>query len=515
MRAACSLAGGAMLLGALLRLANLGSRSLWLDEIMAAIASGLGMNFSVHYAQADVTPPLHYLLLVPFARTAWPEFWLRVPAAVSGILAIAAIYAWLARRGEGRAAAWAALLLALHPFALYHSQDARMYSHMMLLSILALWALEEAMRPGGSGIAARGPATRVWRPVPPFLGLAAALTLALYNSYFAAFQALSLGLYLVYLWITDKSARAPRTAWPALLALLAPIALLLPWLLWLPGNRALGVSLAGLQAGHTGRVVQAMIVEFGAREAGVVFWPLVVYGCYLSDKHTRMLGWLLLIVPVGFLLVYDPKGHFFAARYLAYLFPFAVAAAGRALAAVESGLFALSGRRAVATCVTAVLLCVPLLLPLYRYERGEKQNWRAAAAVLAAGMKPGDLVLTGVNDARIAVDYYLARAGASPFTDAILALARAQPPGVFPLRDGDHLNHRIALNDRVRETWQLEAAEELARNSPTTGQVWWVSAHPEKYPSGFHAYLARNWERVAVLPGLEKWGEIRIYRLRT
>lgn len=342
-----------------------------------------------------------------------------------------------------------------------------------------------------------------------------ALTLGLYNSYFAAFLWTSLALYLAWRVGTERESSGRGRALPAILAMLVPVALLLPWLVGLPENGKLGFHFSGLQVRHAGEVAWSLAREFGGGEMGVVFWPLVGYGLGRAERRARMLGAMLFIVPAAFLLVYDPRGHFFAARYLAYLFPFAVVAAGWALAELEARLVARAGwRPAAATAALAAALALSAAPALWRYERGEKENWRQAAAILAQRMKPGDVLLTGVHDARIAIDYYLARGGASPLTEPILRLAQAQPPEVFPLRGGVGLNRQIVLNPNLRETWQLEELEALAAASRKPGDVWWVSAHPEAYARDFHVHLARRWERVAVLPALERWGEIRVYRMK-
>ena len=485
----------ALALGALLRFGTLGRMSLWLDEVMAALASGLGLDFVIQYARQDVTPPGHYLLMLPFARLPSPEAMLRVPAAVSGVLLVLVVYVWAARAGQRRAGAWAALLVALHPYALYHSQDARMYSHMMLLAALCGWTLDELL-------ASRREAGRWGWAV----ALAAAATAGLYNSYFAAFLLASLALDAARRLFAERRTQ-PRSALVALVCAFVLCAVFFaPWLRTLGGNPSLGFHVTGIQWRGTWNVILGAMDDFGGGLAGVLFWPAALWGLVRSKRIAWARAVALAIVPLAFLLLYDPSGHFFAVRYLSYLFPFLAVRAGRGLADVETRL---PGRAREWAVAGAIVLAVAF--PLFRYERGEKENWREAARILGERMAPGDVLLSGANDARISIDYYLARQGRGALTEGVLALATLCPPEVFPLPDGPRLSRRYILNDRVRNVQQLRELEGLWQRRHETARVWWVSAHPEYYGAEFYPHMDEHWQRVAVLPAVEPWGEIRIY----
>jgi hypothetical protein len=106
--------------------------------------------------EALVRPDLHFV----------DERVLRAPAYLAGIAAIAATAALLHRLGFAWAAGFAAFLLALHPWHLRYTTEARGYSILLLLVPAALWLLVEALHRG------------TWRA---WLGYALAQTLLLWT----------------------------------------------------------------------------------------------------------------------------------------------------------------------------------------------------------------------------------------------------------------------------------------------------------------------------------------------
>lgn len=135
-----ALIGTIAVLAATLRFYRLTDRSLWLDEIFTAKAAHLsGPGAVIAFAQADIDQmPLFYMftwLLHPWGDGA---FVLRLQSALAGTLAVLAVF-WLGRRLFGiRAAGMAAVLMAVMPYAVWYSQEARNYALFMLLSTVQM-----------------------------------------------------------------------------------------------------------------------------------------------------------------------------------------------------------------------------------------------------------------------------------------------------------------------------------------------------------------------------------------
>src|SRR5262245_65871970 len=85
----------------------------------------------------EISPPLYFALAWFCAKLGDPHVWIRVPALVAGVALVPAVYA-LGVRCVGRSAALlGAGLLALSPFAIYYSTEARAYSLAALFVLLA------------------------------------------------------------------------------------------------------------------------------------------------------------------------------------------------------------------------------------------------------------------------------------------------------------------------------------------------------------------------------------------
>ena len=168
-----------LLLGLALRFWHLAAKPLWLDEVLTALFT-MGRHFSdvplnqmvsldaieqiftyrsglscAQIAQTIATesvhPPLFFCLMYHWLGWLKPdaEHWLwvlRSLPALIGVGAIAAVYALNRLAFSPPAGLVAAALMAVSPFAVYLSQEARHYTLPMLLITLALTALMQIQR---------------------------------------------------------------------------------------------------------------------------------------------------------------------------------------------------------------------------------------------------------------------------------------------------------------------------------------------------------------------------------
>jgi mannosyltransferase len=125
---------GIVILAALLRLPGLGSRSLWLDEgaEYEAVRGSFGHMLD-HVLHKESTPPLSYiyewLATKPIGTS---ELALRLPFALAGIAVVVVVYVAGRDLAGRRAGLIAAGLAATNPFLVWHSQDARSYTLLVL-----------------------------------------------------------------------------------------------------------------------------------------------------------------------------------------------------------------------------------------------------------------------------------------------------------------------------------------------------------------------------------------------
>ena len=137
---------GLTLLGAVLRLWELGSQSLWLDEVFTARVAPLDLAGILSAIRMDLdTPPLHPFVVHAFLALGDSEFVLRLPSAFASILCVPLVYV-VARRMLGwQTGLLAAALMACSPYAVYYAQEARMYGLVLMFSMLILYCLLQAM----------------------------------------------------------------------------------------------------------------------------------------------------------------------------------------------------------------------------------------------------------------------------------------------------------------------------------------------------------------------------------
>lgn len=139
------------------RLAGLTRQSLWRDEVdvIWLALRPLTETISMFVSPAQ-NGPLYFLLMRPwFALAGTSEYALRYTSALISLLAIGLLWQ-VARRllpgNEGLNLAntplLAALLLALHPYQLWYSQEGKMYALVVVLTLASTWAWLEAMRRG-------------------------------------------------------------------------------------------------------------------------------------------------------------------------------------------------------------------------------------------------------------------------------------------------------------------------------------------------------------------------------
>jgi uncharacterized membrane protein len=129
-----------VLAGLLLRVYDLGVQSLVSDETYSVFLSKMSLSQMVQVTGADVHPPLYYFILHYWiALFGTSEVAVRVPSVLFGVLAIPVIYVLGRLLFKEEVGLLAALILAFSTFNVQYSQDARMYSLMVLLALLSMY----------------------------------------------------------------------------------------------------------------------------------------------------------------------------------------------------------------------------------------------------------------------------------------------------------------------------------------------------------------------------------------
>ena len=290
-----------LLLTAFLRFYRLDAQSFWNDEGNSARLSERTIDLIVEGTASDIHPPGYYLLLHYWrAVFGHSEFALRSLSAVAGLALVLFTYL-LGRRLFGQTTGlMAAFLGAISPFAIYYSQEARMYALLGALAAASTYLLVRILPNLQSPI----PNQQISKSA--ILAVAYVLTTAagLYTQYAFPFVLLVHNLVFAIWWLADSSGRAPRSSarWLALW-IGAQITIAMLYVPWLP--IALRSVTGWPSAGQPYELVPALL--------NVMRWLTV--GNTLGMDEARVA-----LVIVGVLLLaglWPRKGHWFGIVSLA------------------------------------------------------------------------------------------------------------------------------------------------------------------------------------------------------
>jgi hypothetical protein len=355
---------------AALRFTRIGHQSYWLDESYTVdlVRRPFGDMLS-GVAATESTPPLYYVLAWLWAKVfGHGEAALRSLSALFGVLAVPV--AWRAARElfTPRVGLVAAALVAVNPYFVWYSQEARSYSLLVLMAALSLLFLARAMRD---------------RTPRSYASWALVAGLALCTHYFAAFLIVPEAALLLW----ANRARVPVAAVAAVAAVgaaLAPLAL---------HQRAHAHTSFIAELGLSQRVIdlpkKLVTGELGTPTpligplAGLIAAAAIVYA--LRERRGRMLVGLAVVsavVPVAMALA--GADYLLDRNVIALYVPLVLAVA----AGLGSARFGLAG--AAVICAVALVVDVQVA----SQAKLQRDDWRSVAAALGPAVAPRAIVVT-------------------------------------------------------------------------------------------------------------------------
>ncbi len=383
---------GVLALGLVLRFVC--QSDLWADEVLSVNIAKLPLNRLGAALRHDGAPPLYYAGLHVWMRVFGAgNTAVRAFSGFAGAITLVPIY-FVGRRLDQRRwargsrdhsliVAWSAvLLLALSPFAIRYSTEARMYALAMLLVTLGYLAVVRAFE----------------RPAPVRLVLVATVTGLLLYTHYWAFPLLGVVGVVVLAVAWRGTSERRRAAWFVLGALAAGGLTFIPWL-----------TSFRFQLAHTGTPWGAPVSPFGswatafksfggnAHLAGWILVALVLFGLFAAAVDARHVEFDLATRPgvrleafVAFatlgvgLVVARLSGTTFEGRYASVAYPLFVVVAA-------FGVAAFSDAR-----VRVGLLCVALILGAWGGISNAQRNRTQAyqlAPIIRDHAVAGDVVL--------------------------------------------------------------------------------------------------------------------------
>ncbi|MEH0983453.1 glycosyltransferase family 39 protein [Micromonospora sp. CPCC 205556] len=378
-------------------LAGIGHAQPWRDELATwtAVTRPIGDLFRLTGTVDAATGPYYLLLhgwVVLFGDSATA---LRTPSALA-MAGAAGLTAVLGRRLLGaRAGLLAGLAFTVLPGTSRYAQEARPYALTTLFAVLTTLLLVAALdRPGWTRWAGYAAAVAG-------LGLAHLLALTLLGAHaVVVLVAWWRGPTAAGLGAGDHSSRAPARdrrllRWP--LALLPAAAVLAPLLLTARSQRSNQLDWV-----EPARLPDLAALPGAVAQSGVLGGLLVGLAALGAGRAGRraLVPGVCVLLPVLLVYVAALAVPLWVPRYLLFTVPFGCLLAGAALAAVPAP-------AALAVVVLAGGLSLPDQQALRRshgWPRSATVDYRGAAAVIAAGQRPGDVVVYSPRDGWLFLD---------------------------------------------------------------------------------------------------------------
>jgi 4-amino-4-deoxy-L-arabinose transferase-like glycosyltransferase len=490
-------------LGLGLRFVNLTYHSLWFDEVISTVwaAQPVGEIWRVGMALVqDKHPPFYYLLLHGWTSlVGGSDFGVRSLGAAIGAFAVFPVYGIGRRLGGMRAGAFAALLLALNPFLVWYSQEARMFMPATTFAVTGLYGVLQVAHGEWRTPGHRHP--RLASTFYPLLTIGG-FTAALYSYLYSAFlMPVAAAWLLVARWESRREPGAQRDFWLGVLALTAVSLLFLPvaWSAW---------RVSGAEA-VAGKPFAGMLPALAALLKTYTFgWPswgagwmtalalgagtLALAGCVVPSPERRRGGglyliiWLAVVILIGGVLLGRDGRVFAESRYQIALAPALCLAWGRTLSLLWAW------RKSAGLTATALAVAVTTAaLPYDWSPQNRREAWREAAAFVATHAGPNDAILIQADYVHVAfLRYFRGTQGRFfPFTDKLSDPAQVDAPLAG-----------LAGFDAV---WVVQSHhQELDPDDLVLG--WFAARYPlttEVFPPGIAIHAFDQHYRVAELPG--------------
>jgi hypothetical protein len=403
---------GLLLLAFALRAFHLDYQSFWSDEGISLVRANLPLGEMMAQMPVEHVPGYFVLLRGWMALVGTEDFGIRYFSLLPSVWAVALIYRLALSLGSRRVALVVALLLTTNAFQVWYAQEARMYSWLLamgLLATIACWRL--FVRSSGWGTWAIYVAATACTIYLHFFGFLVPLSHAAWALVWLLSGRERQGLWrwagaggvvvlLFAPWVmralelfTFEGWREPldvtRVPWLLLQAYTVGESMPAPWSAWLPWLYAL-LALLGLAAWSYRRGLAALFLGILLATALAVVWVLVVRQPDFHVRYPIFISAPLLLLAAGGIAGVDPA--WWQSR------------ASRGGVVLSSLL--------VIGLVSANALA---LQRIYTDSSLHKPNFKGATAVINAEVAPTDTVLVDGPNPQLVFDHYYT--GSAPVYD--------------------------------------------------------------------------------------------------
>lgn len=354
-----------LLLSFVLRLIHL-NQSFWLDEAAQVIESARPFKLQFQIV-SDFHPPLYHLLLHFWMFLGQSEIWIRLLSVIFAVLSIFLAYLFAKEFTDNKKALISAFLLAIAPYHIWYSQEARPYMLFILISLFSSYCLLK----------------KKW-----FLYTISAI-LSVYSFYFSAFMIVG---HLAYILFQNK-----KLIKRYIISNLAAFLAFLPWLPFF--SKQLQNGMSGAFSGWS------YVVSVSALKLIPLTLAKFVYGRGTIDNN---IYYGLLILPVILIFIYsvfqvsaDRKGKsllilFFTPLFFSFIasFFFAISAPQRLIFLLPLFFLIISKAADLTVNYWKIFLGVVIITSLlgifdyYTNPNVQREQWRQAVNYINSTSDP-------------------------------------------------------------------------------------------------------------------------------
>lgn len=384
---------GIVLLGSRLAFAG---KSIRLDEAQSLWQTNRSYGALLDVVAEDVHVPLYHLVLRTWRLLLGPDIQTARQLSLVFLLASIPVFYLVARKLLSTAwALFAVVVFSSSPFLQWYGNEARMYTMLVLVTLLSQYFFLRIVR--------------AEKATPAWIGYAAVAVVGAYVHYFFLFVLVTQGLFLLGLW-----RRAPRGSVLRLVGVAVLVAAALtPWLAHFLSSGAAGATRPNLVLPSSvdySNVYSQFL--FGFQSDGInrfvsSAWPLLVLAALASVRVGVRLGrttaYLLAAAFVPVLmafLVSHLVTPFFLSRYMVAALPALILLVIRFISTLS---------RPVARVLAVVLLTTTVVGTVVQATNPDTpvdENYRAAARTIEENARPQDLVVLSSPFTVYPFDYY-------------------------------------------------------------------------------------------------------------
>lgn len=364
-----------LLIGGTIRFIGIGRESIWLDEAITVRQSVMDMETSIGLLKEDTHFPLYGIMINIWVHLfGASETAIRVPSLIFDLISIYAVYLIGRKLFSQKTGMVAAVLLAFSTTSIYYSQEARLYTLFLFLTLASFYFYIRLL-------------DKITAIDSIFYLLFSVLMI-----YTHIFSALTILMQSAWFFYIHRGDFIKISVWLLLLA--SEFILFLPWF-FIMVNQILHNQLRNWIPAPNLYFFMKTFIDLAGGIIQFIILVLLIYIILknkkkytIDEKEREIIIMLVLFIMIPILLVllfsiffihlFYPKYFFYLSGYMILLLAYAVTKFAK--------------ERKMFIRVLSIIIICSALSAAVQYSIADKPDWRSTSAFLLENAKPGDQV---------------------------------------------------------------------------------------------------------------------------